>query len=218
MIRRPGQTLVEVLLSLAIILIGLLSLTSALINTQLTASTAVEESVAIQLGREGVEAARFIRDRNWLEREDGSGTAFNVGLESDGTIEADDYTAIYTWNPPQSNPTSAISFSFLPDTSDTSAIVYQSPIGLYRQTSSTIIPGGWTATIYSRFITLYPICSNDAGLTETVITSDAQDCVKTHSSLEIGVQVEVTVTWSSRGTSHTRVITERLYDWRYAQS
>lgn len=209
---RSGQTLVEVLLSLAIILVGLLSLTSALINTQLTASTAVEESVAIQLAREGVEAARFIRDRNWLEREDGLGTAFNDGLESDGTIEVDDYTAIYTWNPPQADPTAAISFDFVPDTSSSSTIVYQSAAGLYRQ--STTVLGGFTPTIYSRFITLYPICSNDSGLTETVVVSDGLDCGTVP---EIGVQVEVIVTWSSRGTSHTRVIAERLYDWRYAQ-
>lgn len=212
---RSGQTLVEVLLSLAIILVGLLSLTSALINIQLTASTAVEESVAIQLGREGVEAARFLRDRNWLEREDGLGTSYYDGLRSSTAV--DDYTAIYSWNPPQSDPSAAIRFDFVPNTSDSSAIVYQSATGLYRQTSSTIIPGAWTPTIFSRFVTLYPICSSDAGLTETFITSDGQDCATTYSSTEIGVQAEVTVTWSSRGTSHTRVITEQLYDWRYAQ-
>ena len=76
---------------------------------------------------------------------------------------------------------------------------------------------GFTPTIYSRFITLYPICSNDAGITEEFISNDKEDCVTTYGSLEIGVQAEVTVTWSSRGTSHTRVIAERLYDWRYAR-
>ncbi|HBY73553.1 MAG TPA: hypothetical protein DEG44_02560, partial [Candidatus Kerfeldbacteria bacterium] len=35
---RPGQTLIEVLLSLAIIVVGILSLTSALINAQVTAA------------------------------------------------------------------------------------------------------------------------------------------------------------------------------------
>lgn len=210
---RPGQTLVEVLLALAIILVGLLSLTSALINTQLTASTAVEEGVAIQLAREGVEAARFIRDRNWLEREDGLGTSYFAGLRS--STEANDYTAIYTWNPPQSDPSAAISFDFTPNVSDSSTLVYQSAAGLYRQ--NTTVLGGFTPTIFSRFITLYPICSGDGGLTETFVTSDGQDCITTLGSSEIGMQVAVTVTWSSRGTSHTRVIAERLYDWRYAQ-
>lgn len=212
---RSGQTLVEVLLSLAIILVGLLSLTSALINTQLTASTAVEESVAIQLGREGVEAARFLRDRNWLEREDGLGTSYFDGLRSSST--PDDYTAIYTWNPPQTDPSAAISFDFTPNVGSNLTTVYKSAAGLYRQ-SSTVL-GGFTPTIYSRFITLYPICSSDGGLTETFITGDGQVCPLTSlgESTEIGVQAEVTVTWSSRGTSHTRVIAERLYDWRYAQ-
>ncbi len=209
---RSGQTLVEVLLSLAIILVGLLSLTSALINTQLTASTAVEESVAIQLAREGVEAARFIRDRNWLEREDGLGTSYNDDLHS--SSDPDDYTAIYTWNPPQADPSAAIAFDFVPDVSSTSTTVYQSAVGLYRQSTNTTLTAAWTPTIYSRFVTLYPICSSDAGLTETVIANDALNC---GTMPEIGVQAEVTVTWSSRGTSHTRVITEQLYDWRYAQ-
>lgn len=209
---RPGQTLVEVLLALAIILVGLLSLTSALINTQRTASTAVEESVAIQLAREGVEAARFIRDRNWLEREDGLGTSYYDGLRSSST--PDDYTAIYRWNPPQTDPSAAISFDFTPNVGSNLTTVYKSATGLYRQSTNSTLTSAWTPTIFSRFVTLYPICSSDAGLTETVIASDGLNC---GTMPEIGVQAEVTVTWSSRGTSHTRVITERLYDWRYAQ-
>lgn len=214
---RPGQTLVEVLLALAIILVGLLSLTSALINTQLTASTAVEEGVAIQLAREGVEAVRFLRDRNWLEREDGLGTSYYDGLRSSST--PDDYTAIYTWNPQPTDPSAAISFDFTPDTSGSFTTVYQSAAGLYRQSTNSTLTNAWTPTIFSRFITLYPICSSDGGLTETFITGDGQVCPLTSlgESTEIGVQAEVTVTWSSRGTSHTRVIAERLYDWRYAQ-
>lgn len=215
--RPNGQTLVEVLLAITVIVIGMVSLVSALINIQASATNSLEEAIAVQLGREVVEGARFIRDSNWLERENGLGSAFSDGLSS--STEADDYTGVYLWNPPQTDPNLAISFSFTADTSsDTQTIVYRNLAGLYRQFTTT--PGAtWQSTIYQRYVTLYPICSSDGGVTEQVVTMDTRNCSSEYAgTTQIGVQVQVTIQWTSRGNTHTRTVEERLYDWRYAKS
>lgn len=217
-----GQSLIEVLLALTIIIVGMVSLVSALINTQNTATASLEETIAVQMGREALEAARFVRDSNWLERENGlgtakSGTQFNEGLAS--TTEANDFSGIYLWNPASTNPSTAIQFDYTADTStDSSTTVYQNLAGLYRQ--FTTAPGAtWQATKYSRYVTLYPICSSDGGLVEQLLSGDGSDCTTTYpGTTQIGVQVRVAVSWSSRGVTKTRVLEERLYDWRYVQS
>ena len=208
---RPGQTLIEVLLSLAIIVVGILSLTSALINAQVTAAASTEAAVAVQLAREPIEAARFIRDSNWLERENGAGTDFNDRLSS--STEANDYTATYQWNAQLANLDNAVRFNFdADDSSDSDTAIYRGPAGLFRHPPTTSLPG-FDITIYSRYVTLFPICSSDGGLTETVLTGDGQDCgVDT----QIGIQVVSLVMWSSRNSDRTVMLEERLYDWRYA--
>ena len=205
MIARPGQTLIEVLLALAIILVGMMSLVSTLINAKITADASVDSAIAVQLAREPVEAARFIRDSNWLERENGYGTTFNDRL-SNGS----DHTAVYVWDPAQTNLDNAVQFDFTPNSnSDPMTVIYQNSDGLYLNT----ITG--SATIYSRYVTLFPICSSDGGVTETILTADGQTCAVGVD--EIGIQVTSTVTWSSRGTEHTVALEEQLYNWRYAQ-
>ncbi len=215
--QRIGQTLIEVLLAITVIVIGIVSLVSALISIQASASNSLAEAVAMQLGREAIEAARFVRDSNWLERENGLGSQFTDGLNS--STEANDYTAVYTWNPSQTDPNLAVMFDFTADSSTaTQTKVYRNLAGLYRQFSST--PGAsWQATSYSRYVTLYPICSSDGGITEQVVTADTLDCSSEYAgTTQIGVQVEVTIQWSSRNDNHTRILEERLYDWRYAKS
>lgn len=216
MVHRPGQSLIEVLLALAIILVGILSLVSALINAHITAAASVDSAIAVQLAREPIEAARFIRDSNWLERENGLGTAFNDGLSS--ATETNDYTAIYSWNPQKIDLDQSVKFDFDPnDSSDSLTAVYRGPSGLYRPPPTTSL-SGFNITIYSRFVTLFPICSSNGGVTEQLITSDGQDCATTYpGTSEIGLQISSTVTWSSRGADRTVTLEDRLYDWRYAQ-
>lgn len=215
--RPAGQTLVEVLLALTIIIVGMVSLVSALINTQSSATASLEETVAVQLGREGIEAARFVRDSNWLERENGLGTQFNAGLQS--ATEANDYTGVYIWNVPQTDPGLAVAFDFAADVSTaTATTVYQNAAGLYRQFPSP--PGAtWKATPYLRYVTLYPICSSDGASLPQFVTTDGTDCATAFpGTTQVGVQVMVTVTWTSRGVARSRILEERMYDWRYAQS
>lgn len=209
-----GQTLLEVIISAAIIVTGIVSLVSLIISIQSSSRLTYQEAIALGLAQEAIEAARFIRDSNWLEREAGTGANFYDGLysTSGGTT---DYTAIYRWRPPQTDPALAVTFDFIPDDDTHSAVVVYSEnaSGRYRQTTGSTT--GLTATPYSRFITLYPVCSTDGGLTETVLTADGETCAAI-SSTQIGIQVLSQVSWENSGETMKRVLEERLYDWKYA--
>jgi hypothetical protein len=149
-----------------------------------------------------------------LEREAGTAAEFNDGLFDSATL---DYTAIYRWRPAQTDPAQAVTFDFTPDTATEAATtVYQTTSQYYRQTAGTVT-GGWTTTPYTRFVTSYPICSDDGGVTESLLTADGQDCGTVYvGTSQIGVQVQVIVTWDNAGETHTRTLEERIYDWKYA--
>lgn len=213
MVARPGQTLVEVLIALGVILVGILSLTSALVNSQITATVSVEEVLALQLAREPLEAARFIRDSNWLQRENGYDVLFNEGLQSPNPADLDDYTAVYTWDPDpaETNLDKVIQFDFTPDApTDPLTAVRLSADNFYQAASGE--PTG-----FSRLVTFYPICSTDDGVTELFVTADGENCTDL-SADHIGVQVISTVNWLSRNTPYSVTLEDRLYNWRYAAS
>lgn len=209
-----GQTLLEVIISAAIIVTGIVSLVTLIVYIQTSSRLTYQEAIAMGLAQEGIEAARFVRDSNWLEREAGSGANFYDGLYDAMTL---DYTAIYRWRSTMSDPAVAVAFDFAPDSAtDAAAIVYMTGSNQYRQIASSP-PGGWKATPYTRFMTLYPICSDDGGITESLITADGQSCATTFAgTTQIGVQAVVEVSWENSGTVHTRTLEERLYDWKYA--
>lgn len=212
-----GQTLLEVMVAIAIIVVGILSLISLIISTHTTARLSFQEAVAIQLGRETIEAAHFVRDTNWLERDAGTDAAYDDGLHS--STDPTDYTAIYTWQDTQTDPSAAITFDFTPNSlSDTATTVYtQTSTHYYSQTTGTV-PASWTATPFRRFVSFYPICSNDAGVDEYVLTTDGQSCTTSYpDTIAIGVEVAVAVQWTDQGNIHSRTIAERQYNWKYTQ-
>lgn len=213
--QRPGQTLLEVMVAITIIVVGVISLITLLIATQSTAQLSYQEAIAVQLGREAVEAAHFVRDTNWLERDNGLTDEYYTGLRS--STEPTDYSAIYRWQPTQTNPSQAITFDFTPDAVSASAttLYTDSSTHYYLQTAGTI-PGTWQKTAFQRLVTFYPICSNDAGINESILTADNQTCGA--GLTEIGIQVSVLVQWVANGRTHARTVEERLYNWKYTES
>lgn len=217
--RKPsGQTLIESLVAITIIVVGIVSLISLLISSRLQSNITENEALAVELGSEPIEAARFVRDSNWLEIEDG-GTTVNYydGLRS-GTI----YNGIYRWNRAVADPASAIAFRFISSSTgidSDQAKVYQDIDGFYRQTQSATPPGSWTSTNFRRWITLYPICytkgSTPFGGTQYIIENDGDACDP--ADVEVGVQVISHMQWLSRGQNHDRYFEQRLYNWKYAE-
>lgn len=216
---RAGQTLLESLLAIGIILVGVVSLISLLISLNQTAASTLSQSVATQLAAEGLEAVHFIRDSNWLKIEDGQTSEYYDGLRS----STGDYEGIYRWDRTAAVPDDAITIAVLPgsDITTTEALVYQDASGYFRQDDSAP-PADWTATKYRRWITLYPVCRDTTAVTTTteqVMTVSGSDCGTEFGSSyeEIGIKVKVTVQWPEPGRTVNYVIEEILYNWKYAQ-
>ncbi|MFA5995106.1 MAG: type II secretion system protein [Patescibacteria group bacterium] len=228
MLKQPnqsGQTLLESLMAIAIILIGVVSLASLLVNLWSTSSRALAETRATQLGQEAIEAARYVRDSNWLKREAGitdSATSnllgYNTGLYGKTVTDNVDYSAIYIWTPSEVDPNLAIKFDFSVDNeSDARAIVRQDTAGNYLQISGNDFIG-LTATPFKRLVTLFPICfnPNEPDLTQAeIVRAEALTCVD-GGYIDIGVQVMVQVIWQQAGEQQERIFTEKLYNWKYA--
>lgn len=208
----PGQTLLEALLAISVILIGVISLISLLIQMRITSAETINEAYATQLGREAIEAARYVRDSNWLKIENGENVTFDTGLRH---ATAADYTAIYTWNPDSTDPDVALQFDFIPnDMSNNVTMVYSDDQGYWRQTTDADVVAGWQTTLFRRFVSFYPICFNTDTETERLLTADNQTCASNEGL--VGIQVRVQVDWKNHGQISSRVFEDRLYNWKYA--
>lgn len=212
-----GQSLIESLVAITIIVVGLVSLIGLLISSRTQSNITENEALAVELGSEALEAARFVRDSNWLEIEDGNTTVnYYDGLRS-GT----NYNGIYRWNRALANPATAITFQFIGGSTgieSDQAKVYQDGAGFYRQTQTTP-PATWTPTQFRRWVSIYPICyvigATPFGDTDYLIEKDGDVCAA--GDVEVGIQVIVQMRWDAPGGIHDRYFEERLYNWKYAE-
>lgn len=213
---RSGQTLLEVLIASTVIVVGIVSLLTALLSANTTGKSASADAVATQLAREVLEAAKFVRDSNALQKDSGQTDEFYTGLRSGA--EANDYTGVYMWNPAQTNPELAVNFQFTADAiTHSTTVVYKTPTNDFRQSASPA--ADWVATPYRRFVTFFPICSDDQGITEQVVTGDGSNCTSQYpGTTQIGIRAVVRVQWLDRGAQRSEVLETSLYNWRYASS
>lgn len=218
MINKSGQTLIETLVAMGILTIGVVSLIALLISVENTANNALAQTRAMQLAQEVIEAARFVRDSNWLKYEDGN-TAVNYydGLR-DTTVVPPNYTAIYTWDPTITSPDNAIVFNFTPNfITDATTVVYKDNTGFNYYRQALTPPNTWASTTFRRFITFNPICFNPtvSSNKETIVSSGT--CVSANSNnVEIGIDVVVQMQWQVSGKVHNYYVEEKLYNWKYA--
>jgi len=63
---RRGETIVEVIIAVVVLVVGILAAFRLLINSGIQNELSRERVVATNLAREGIEAVRNIRDTNWL--------------------------------------------------------------------------------------------------------------------------------------------------------
>jgi type II secretory pathway pseudopilin PulG len=211
-----GQSLLESLLAIAVIMTGIVSLISLLISTRNTSDSILAEQQARYLAQEAIEAARSVRDSNWLKQENGEVVEYFNGLRS-GT----DYTGSYVWDSTATSPDAAITFDFTADAvNDSSTLIYQISTSpkIYLQAATT--QADWTVTKFKRYLTLYPICVASSDYTvEISVTADGQDCTSVTSdsaSIEVGFEVVVHMQWASAGEAQDRIFSEKLYNWKYA--
>jgi type II secretory pathway pseudopilin PulG len=183
--RCDGQTLIELLIALTVIVTGLFAATTLVFSNLQLADRDADEVVAVNLAREGIELAKQVRDSNWL-----AGLPFNQGLGSAG-----DETATPRWggSAPEQQPV----FDFTANTmNDPQTRIWRSR-NLATPLFFTHTDPSGVATPWRRLLTFRPMCE----------TSCASDPV-------IAVRVESRVEWQRKGQTFQRVMYEDLYDWR----
>lgn len=141
MINKKGFSLLEVLISITILLVGVSS-AYYLIGTSVTsARTSQNKIIAAMLTQEGIEVVRNIRDNNWQQDARGIPTVWNSGLNANGT-----YSVQY-----DSTNLGALSANFL-----------------QKDSNSKYQYGSGSATIFKRAIIISNISANEIQVTATI--------------------------------------------------
>ncbi len=187
-----GQSLVEMIVAIAIIVTGLVGALALTISNLTGVGEAGTRVVASNLAREGVEVVRNLRDANWLQD-----LAWDAGLFS-----GDDFTAIAVFD----SIANKWHLDFTPNgISEVTAKLYRGPENLYLQ---DIAPPAGTATQYARLLTLDPICFDAATKIETITGNPCGAEEKT------GIRVKSEVSWTISGRQRNIILEDRLYNWK----
>lgn len=212
--RNRGFSLVEAVISVSILLVGVLGIASLGIAMVSQARLTNNQALATQLGREGVEVIRAIRDSNWLIAEDGGYAAdFNDSLSA-----KNDYSATPEWDSTTNTWTLDFDPAGFGDCGSgfdcTRVYQRQKPPYEYAQFSSLPSAVDWGATPFQRLLFLFPICRSNADeLTEAPLTIDYTECAVGETIA--GIDIQAHLQWTERGLSKSIVVEEYIYDWKY---
>lgn len=207
-----GQSLLEVIVALGVIITGLVGTVMLIIYTLAALNVSESQVVATNLAREGIEVVRSIRDDNWLAMESGvSGAAWNDGLH---TVTNDDYSGVITFSPATNW---ALDLTAANAITDPKAVIYTANAdGYFSQFASPPDPDDFTATQFRRLLTVLPICRD-----MTVPNPQPEVVLSTGTcgSLgalyrQVGVEVRSRVDWVERNRTHSAQVVDRLFDWK----
>lgn len=193
-----GQTLLEVIIAIFIMVFGIISIVSLAVMSSAMSRSSTHELVATNIAREGIEVVRNKRDSNWLSIEKGD----NINLY-DGLHNAQDYTAILEFVPGASD----WFFHFQPDNiSNNPAKMHLDTDNIYIQRLNVGIT--FRETPYRRLISMFPICDNGS----EYIVAEGASCA---AGQQIGIQVISHVQWQESGDTKDKILEEKMYDWKY---
>ena len=189
-----GQTLVELLVAMVVIMIGLTAAAGMVFSNLRTQEISSDRVIASNLAREGIELVKSIRDSNWL-----AGDPFNTGLYN-GT----DYTGVPIWSGAQFQ---SIDFTATDIDDDTWTVLKTSSAAsttgsLYYQGDGTT----GTDTAFKRLLTLQPICSDGS------IQIEGATCPV--NTTVVGVRTISIVQWERAGITREVSLIDEIYDWR----
>lgn len=191
-----GQSLVELIVAIAVIEIGIFSVWSLFLVNFNAEREAESRIVGVNLAREGVEVIKNIRDSNWLKN------ANNLLVDQaaggiwpwDHNLQAGEYAVNYD--------------SIAPDESDFSQL-YINDDGFYSD-----IPLG-QKSMFTRKVALKDICCNDA---DDDFRCDTDDFIVVAAQgscpLKIGINVVSTVRWQISGKDRQASVEDNIFNWR----
>jgi len=202
---QKGETLIEAMLAIAIILMALIGVLSLSSFNYFAGKETFNRNIAGNLAREGVEIIRNQRDSNWLQGcfdlEQKIDCAFwNSHLAEGVSIKVLPYFD-ETGRQWKLTPTDS---DILKCSADESCLVKKTPDGFYGSESAV------EETKFSRLVEINPICANIADCGGDGICVGAEKCF----SEQIGLRVVSMVRWTEPQGVRNVKLEERLYNWR----
>ena len=195
-----GQSLMELIVAIGVIVAGVLGILTLIIATILAGKEGSNRIIAINLAREGIEIVRSIRDGNSV---DTAGSAWDDGLNGGSNA-----TPII--NSPGSTTAVVLDFNH-----NFNAVNY-TQVKIYNDNYYVQGPSAGGAGIYFfRRLDLQAICRNQNDLRDEKFTSFGNCTIEYGSNYdEVGLRVISRVRWPSYNSSKEMTLEERLYDWR----
>lgn len=190
-----GQSLVELIVAIAVIEIGIFSVWSLFLVNFNAEREAEMRIVGVNLAREGVEVIKNIRDSNWLKNNSNTLTVPEGKIWPwDENLAAGDY---------------AVNFDSAAPVSADYRQLYLDDDGFYSN-----LEGG-KKTPYSRKITLNNICCSD-GDENLKCDSAVYSITDTFGicALRIGINIVSEVAWQISGNDRHVIVEDNIYNWK----
>lgn len=188
-----GQSLVELIVAIAIIQVGVLSVWSLFFNNFNTERELELRIIGANLSREAVELVKNLRDSNWLKIDRGGDYLWDDGLKSGSYTVSYDEEDLKEMN------------------NDNDGQLYQDSQGFY----TTSFDGTKTSP-FKRIVILKPVCCRDDNDDLTCDDTDYIIKEKEDSAcdLKIGLDVIAKTTWIQGGKERSSIVEDIIYNWR----
>ena len=212
---KKGQSLVEAIGAIAVILVGIVTTVAMFIYGINALTIASLKSQAHYLAIEQIEAARWLRDSNWLHDEAGTTPSYDFQYVTDNdygflvtrpdNADPNEYYRFYYSSNSNANCTPADPDHPCKQVAKTGNKFYQNFYGSYSIYSPAPEP-----TVFNRWVEFSRICEGDL-----ILTSGA-DCNSQYPGTEqIGTQAKSMVQFQKGTQNIEYFLEERLYDWKY---
>ncbi|MBU2229234.1 prepilin-type N-terminal cleavage/methylation domain-containing protein [Patescibacteria group bacterium] len=202
-----GQSLIELVVAISIILIGVVSTLVLTMATIRGGKASEMQTIASNLAREGIEAVKQHRYNNWLRIESNDLSFIDW---DDGLYAIDNLSNIARADfDPATSPNWKINFPA--DSSTPNICISNDNCLLYFQNGiySHVLSG--VPSPFYRVITINPICM-ESGI--EIIRTDSAKCKTTDGEEKIGLQVISDVRWRIRNSWNSVVFEDHLYNWK----
>lgn len=196
-----GTTLIEFLAAFAVITTGLMAVMGLALSNRTLSQGNVDQMIATNLAREGIELIMQMRDSNWL-----AGAPFDGGSLTNGT---GDGTGTFVWSgdPAQASPAFDFTATTFADDATNIVLIGANPAFMANKNAAAGITGA--ATPYRRLITLTALCDDNSG---SYLEAANQACPPAQT--RVGIRIKSELRWSRRGSGSGVVMYNDLYDWR----
>lgn len=207
---KKGQSLVEAIGAVAVILVGIITVVSLLIYAIHAAQVASLKNQAHYLAVEGLEIARFVRDTNFLRTE--SGEVVATPFAGMGGYYDDERYNIPRVHPDAVDPEDRFDYAFLGNSQETCGdhpcrqVIDTSPF-YSNKTGGLAI--GESPTVFYRWVELYEVCEGNL-----VMDTVGQDC-DFFGLPQIGVRAASHVQFTKGENTSEYVLEETIYNWKY---